>query len=418
MRSNARSGAAPLALAALLLAGLSSEAVARQGGKPEEAGQGREHVLRLVVTDGFEAETWRERLSVTDIDAREIAYREFLALASRSRAARLALESWAVDPTAPELAWTARLALRELLRDGAEARSELFWVPRSLQADPLASRDEDGAPAVAGELLGGGGAIEPVPEFESLRGGEVAAEAPFDAPSFLGLYAPRVYSLPEGTRVGRIQTLRDFKLDVVPEGVILLIVDHSRRGATATQYAAESLAGLIEEHPELRDQVPGLMSLSAKPLAPGSQLTWRAGRAVFRTQGPDGELPPGPSRAELRGVAGSSQADFLGVKCTPVSSEEGVDHCLGPGVGLRIEYREYGTIASALGLRRGDILVELCGEPLCDVAEISRIMSERPGEEIEVKIIDKTGRERTLRWAPRATAVFHLLPGRDPEAER
>ncbi len=421
--------AVPLGLGALL--SLGAAALGQEPGSREEdsatggircevhcvkARQG-EQVLSLVVTDGFDAKHWSERLSDSDIDAREIAYGELLSLAGGNRAACLALESWAVDPTAPELAWTARLALRELKREAALHCDNPRWVllrgiggseAAQESVSPLDAPRVDAPPA-----------LDPIVETESLRNIDVVAEAPFDAPGVRSLYAPRIFAFPQRPHISRIQTLREFRLEVLLEGVALRIEDHTGQRRRSFEYAAETLDVLLTEHPELRHQVPFLVHLALEPPAPGTRLTWGTGKAtLFRSESgtlPPGVIPPGrsgdPWSLAPHGRKVEIPTDILGVKCTPVSSEEEIENYLGPGVGLRIEYREHGTIASELGLERGDILVELCGEPLCGVEEISRIMSERRGDEVEVKIIDRTGRERTLIWAPRATAVLHLSVG-------
>ena len=381
---------------------------------PERARRG-ERVLSQVITDGFDAKRWSERLSDPDIDAREIAYCELLSLAGRNRAACLALESWAVDPTAFELAWTARLALRELKREASLHRDNPRWVLVRGIVESEAARE------LGAYRVGAASAPDRAAETGSLRNIDIdiVAEAPFDTPGVRSLYVPRTFAFPQRPRASRIQTLREFRLEVLLEGVALRVVDLTGESARSFEYGAETLDVLLAKHPELRHQVPGLVHLALEPPAPGTRLTWGTGKAtIFRSE--SGTLPPGvnppsqsgdPWQLSLQGRKIEIPTDILGVKCTPVSSEEEVDNCLGPGVGLRIEYREHGTIASELGLERGDILVELCGEQLCDVDEIGRIMSERPGDEVVVKIVDRTGRERTLIWAPRATAVIHLSVG-------
>jgi hypothetical protein len=366
-----------------------------------------ERKLHLVITDEFDAGLWSVRLSDCDIDARENAYSELLMLSRPGTSARLALESWAVDPTVPERAWTARLALRELERNEFKAAG-LHWILNRRPADPL--EHSIGEPARETTPRG---SIGQVAVTEALRNFELPSDAPaqvlvapFGAPGSQSLYVRRVFTLPRLPEGIRIKAMRDFKLDIQPEGVVLLVTDRAEEGTRAFKYAAASLSILLEEHPELRHQVPGLVNLTLKPLAPGSQLHWGAGRAIFRT---DGVLPSVTHREARRPVSTGPPQDILGVNCTPVSSEEGTISCLGPGVGLRIEYRVNGTIASELDLKRGDILVELCGEALCGVDEISRIMSQRQGDEVEVKIVDRTGRERTLTWAPKRTAVIQLM---------
>src|SRR5688572_13676480 len=59
-------------------------------------------------------EGWRKRLSAEDLDERERAFDELVAAAQRQPALQQALEEWSRDAADPDLAWSARLALREM----------------------------------------------------------------------------------------------------------------------------------------------------------------------------------------------------------------------------------------------------------------------------------------------------------------
>src|SRR6185436_7098882 len=69
----------------------------------------------------FDAERWRKELVAGDLDQRQASYEELVQLARRDPAARAALEEWSQGND--ELAWTSRLALRELGRGPRGGRS-------------------------------------------------------------------------------------------------------------------------------------------------------------------------------------------------------------------------------------------------------------------------------------------------------
>jgi serine protease Do len=55
-----------------------------------------------------------------------------------------------------------------------------------------------------------------------------------------------------------------------------------------------------------------------------------------------------------------------------------------------------GSAADRAGLRRGDLLVELDGEPVTDATDLQRLMvQERIGREVTVQVL-RDGRPRTL----------------------
>ena len=320
------------------------------------------------------------------MEAREVAYAQLLVAARRSPTLRLALETWAVDGSATELAWTSRLALRELeLADRRSPSPEVHWLSRASVA-PLSPE--------ALEVLEQQLELGP-PRRGALLGGD---RSPFGEVTRVRLLGPREFALPEGG--GRLRRLSTYSLEVQPEGVSLTVRERSSRGEERRVYASASLELLLEEHPELRDTVPDLEGLLDHELALGTYFQWKAEAEVPEARGPlgapalRGEAQTGRSALALRTTA------ILGVKCTPLSSVPGTVGLLGPGVGLVIERRLPGTIASELGLRRGEVLVELNGEPLCRVEEISRIIERAAGGRLELKILDLDGLERSLTWSP------------------
>jgi hypothetical protein len=356
--------------------------------------------LRLVVEATVDVEGWRARLSNPDLDARELAFDQLVARARDDFELRLALRSWTTDPAAGELAWGARLALRELQRQGHPPRP-VAWIrvnggsqgaPRVL-ARPTADADVSGGEASPDS---------PMQRSELLRRFELHEDASqeeilplSDPPRISSLYFPRQFQMPQSPH--ELRVTRRFHLDIQPEGVVLTEWDLSGGSQGERRYAAGSVEGLLDQHPHLRHQVPGLSTLIAKPFAPGSQFGWGSESPLFRF---DPALVGSRGSRPAAGAAEYVTTLVLGVNCTQLSGEDAQGRMLGPGVGLRIERREPGSVAEALGLQRGDILIELGGQPLCSFEEISRVLRERPGRSIEVKFIDRSGIERQRTWIP------------------
>src|SRR5262245_48478216 len=78
--------------------------------EPEEQTPGQ------MLTRNFDRERWRELLNASDLERRERSFDLVVKRAGFDPNARAFLEELARDPQNGELAWTARLALRELGR--------------------------------------------------------------------------------------------------------------------------------------------------------------------------------------------------------------------------------------------------------------------------------------------------------------
>lgn len=382
----------------MLAVGLALLALAASG-RPAAAQRGTRagHELTLIQPGEGAAARWRQRLTQPDMEAREEAFGQLVVAARRSPTLALALETWAADRSAPELAWTSRLALRELeLADASGPGLQVHWLstahvtplsPEVLQI--LHQQQLARAPRPTG--------ASPEARGNPLRSLSVPGQGPFGEASGLSLLGPREFVLPVGGP--RLRRLYTYELEVQSEGVSLTVREKSSRGVEERVYGSATLELLLEEHPELRDTVPDLAGLLAQQLEVGIYRQWRAETEVADGPRPRGQ---GPAIAQSvpRPVVALRTTSILGVKCTPLSSVPGSVGLLGPGVGLVIERRLPGTIASELGLRRGEILVELNGEQLCSVDEISRIIEHAAGGRLELKILDLDGLERSLTWTP------------------
>lgn len=329
--------------------------------------------LRMVVASKVDHLQWQTRLSDPDIDARELAFEELISLARLDPGVVLALESWSLDPKQPELAWTARMALRAL--EQVSHSKKVGWV-EAHQGDASSSK------ATLAQVLRAIDVSAAIPLPERVQ--------PLRSEQILSMYGPRAFRLPKRRQV--------YKLDFHPEGVVLTQFINVGGESRQQRYAAESAQALLEAHPHLREQVPGLSNILAKPFAAGSQFEWGRDRQLLRFDSSQANVAIATSRGAGSDSTQSSTIQRLGVKVTSVENDQLAAMLLGPGVGLLIERRVPGSPAEDLGLQRGDILFELGGVPLCSPEEISRLMAEVGGQEIRVKILDRYRLERELTW--------------------
>jgi len=305
-----------------------------------------------------DVEAWKQKLVDKDLDLREQSFDALVNAARRDGGLRSALEAWARDEAAGELAWSARLALRELGPrndpwQGMRGRRGVFFL------DPL-EQDFD---------------------FEELRR-RMFEE--FDRP-FPG-FGPRTGApLPQPPQGGSGMTTssesESLSLESGPDGVKCTISRTENGQTTTEEYSAKSIDELLEQHPQLRGKVGGGSAARG-----GVQQRQGWPLDVQREQGPD------------------VRTDILGVAIVPLTAEESSNLGIEPGVGLRIERVEPGTIAQQLGLQRGHVLLEMNGKTLRSRDDVSRELQARESSgPIEVIVIDRWGQRRTRSWKPTAS---------------
>lgn len=296
----------------------------------------------------FQRDEWKNALSVTDLDLRE---RNLDALLQRARldpVARAFLEELARDPAGGELAWTARLALRELGRARFAPRTTL------LGPDPLgtAGRMDE----MLKQMLGNG-----LARPGQQRGGGLALEGPGGR-----------LRLEEGEGFARIEVL----MGSGPE-------------AERRVFEGESLEALLRAHPELEGMLGGL----AGGAAPGA-----GGRA--RIDGPTFATPLGPAQRSL-----PLTTDKLGVIVTPLGAAGARELGLEEGLGLEVTRVLAESYAGLLGVAAGDVLLELDGVPLRTPEDIERVMKSRAKDaELALTWIDALAQRQKRTWkapAPR-----------------
>jgi hypothetical protein len=385
---------------------LHHELAGQDDAESTELPRARQLQLVLEATPGMD--DWRARLGDLDVDARERAFDEVVAEAANDLRLRLALQAWSEDLAQPELAWSSRLALRELERNSRPPILAWLRVDGGWAHIHHAHSPEVESPGVPGS------GPDPSVQLRTFEGGgeHVLLD---DPPGVSSLYMPRQFLIPRQAVV-----TRRYHLEVQPERVMLFEAILSEGTWKQRTFAAASLDDLLAQHPNLRQQVPGLSAYLAKPASSSTSFRWNSERPMLRF---------GAIVDAVRGLAGSGAPEaervqpqlstlILGVKCTQISSEESQGRLLGPGVGLRIEARKPGSVAEDLGLQRGDILVEVAEQMLCDSDAITRALRERGSESIEVVFIDRAGIERRRVWNPVDSAPLKTQDDETDQAPR
>lgn len=332
-------------------------------------------LVRVAPANGFDEQLWRARLLEPSLDARESAFEELIARARQERAAEELLERWAAGQD--ELAWTARLALRELRRTGGSMRPQTAPFPR----DPLADLFPQGV--FGADPFSGTDPIEAMQERVRRMLEDFHGVDPFGGlDRFGGL---EFDLLPP--RPGVTFDSRSFEIRQSPEGVEVEILEDDGSGPRKRTYAGPTLEELLEANPELRERGlrPLVPELEARPDSTGRS------HDVLRPK----ELPDPRSGGGLRRADGKQpvlRTDVLGVYLSADAAEGKV----------LVEAVSPGTIADALRLRAGDTILELNGMEVLDSDDIRRVLERRfDGEEVRVKVLTGTGEEEILVWSPR-----------------
>lgn len=298
---------------------------------------------------------WTGLLSAENLDERELHFDELVREAARDDELRARLDEWAQGQD--ELAWTARLARRELerlessspFRRGLGSRGSAH--PR-LDLDPF------------GDLGFGGG--WPDAFFE-----DGAFERLFDelrARPGLGGGAPFERS-----------SQRGFSLQQTPDGIRIEIQEEVDGDTQTKVYEGESLEELRQAHPELESYLgaaqdgggPWRFGAGVVPFAWGQPRMVPFGRALGST---------GPRH------------DRLGVHVS--EPEDGA-------AGLRIHQVVPGSIAAELGLRAGETLLELDGRAIESVADVADALAARDRAATVTARVQGPDGERTVEWTPR-----------------
>jgi hypothetical protein len=310
--------------------------------------------------DAPTAEDWKKRLADSDLERRESAFDEIVERARDDRELRNALEQAAKSPDAPELAWTARMALRELRRAGP-GRARGLGNPNRDSFEDLRQRFD--------ALERNFGGMDSM--FEDLR-------------SQLGTFP----AVPPSSR-GTTQQFQGYSLQIGPDGVTLESTENAGGNGEKKTYKAKNMEELLQNYPELREKLGGSEHFSLQGGPGGGWFFLKDGL---------------PENDWLRSTRPSQQppTDVLGIYSQKLTPEQAKELELEPEQGLRIDSVKPGTIAQILGLRRGDTIVELDGQPIYSAEDVRRILKERKADEdLTVTLLGEGSKaRRTLRWSP------------------
>jgi len=314
------------------------------------APRGQKESLPELYAREFQREEWKTALTVADLELRERNLDGLLQRARLDPVARAFLEELARDPAVGELAWTARLALRELGRARFAPRASLLGPDHLGQAGRL---DE-----MMKQFLGNGLARPGMPK----RGGLVLE----------GL-GGRV-QLEHGEGFARLEVLQG-----------------SGAEAQRRVFEGESLEAILRAHPELEGLLGGLGTPNGSTLeAPGRG----------RIEGPTFATPLGPAQRSV-----PLTTDKLGVIVAPVSAEQARELALADDQGLEVARVMPESFASLLGVLPGDVLLELDGVQLRQPDDIERVMRARAQDaDLALTWIDGLAQRQKKSWkapAPR-----------------
>jgi S1-C subfamily serine protease len=173
------------------------------------------------------------------------------------------------------------------------------------------------------------------------------------------------------------------------DGGVRVQVSRDVDGERAVEtYEADSMSALLERHPLLAER----LHLGQRP-----GLAWTRASAV-RLHARD------PWSAEE--VDPVARTDVLGVIVVPLEPSAGGFPGHPETAGVRVKKVVEQTIAARLGVRAGDVLLEVNGIALEHDDDISTAMRQRREEgEVNVVLVDRFGRERSRTWKPAPPAA-------------
>ena len=359
-----------------LLAGLSLVGMLSSGWTTGQEPDGREvKSVRIEIRPApepaeFESDAVSQSLLHQDHTLREASFAAVVESARTNSELYAWLCRMADDPAPTELAWTCRLALREIRRAELQQPSSGWnsaaivpqgttasvgpsapgsvWLHGNRDLPSAAPQDPGSAPELA--LFGGFGDRALVIPFANLPPGvgpimwwSSSQAAPFDGQ--------------------RSRTLR-------PAGVTLQVRQSEGGRLIEREFSAETFQALLERHPELgrRFDIAGVVKTKVSANAQAGRVTPTVGLV---------SVPFDPSR--------------LGVY---VQVDQG-------GAGLRIYDVVPGGLAQLLGLARGDLLLQLNGVHLRENEDISRVLGSR-AENMPVRAVWQRagGRLESATWQP------------------
>ena len=369
----------------------------------------------------FEPGPWRARLADADLVARERAYDDLLERALADEAVAGAVREWARG--ADEVAWTARLMQRELERRGAAGAWRTFREEGLRGLRGMEERMERLRSELERDLQSWFDDRARDPRIGPER--DLRRQGAEQRPDEDARREPRDGARSRTKRVEARQDMDGARVEVRMQG-------EDGREEVKT-YTGRTLEEIYRAHPQLREDSELRIEMGGPGQFPGE--SWRGvdpreGRE-WRGMDPWGGVPRGQVRRDdmdrrdasspaapegdgpLRrpdagrrgeprdwrdeGGPGAPQRGMLGIACTPVGADLRAKLGLQEDVGLVVDSVVEGTIASRIGLRAGDVVVELSGRSIRKREDVAEVLAERrAGEDLQVVIVDKDGKRRTL----------------------
>ena len=302
----------------------------------------------------FDGVAARTALTEANLDVRMGYVDELLDQVRQDRGARQAVRAWldSEGQSSGELAWTARLLLRELDQmesviafDVLDPNMERF-VLRDLKRSPASVAPEPGLLVEADLDNWMQTAKSRVNVFPtaSVPSGELMSVELRIMPSITRL---RVMGTPQFA--GTVEDADD------PGPT-------QRWSSELMEFSGQDLGTILKSNPDLASRLPfGLNQTKAAP------------RELLRT-------------------------DVLGVHTRLLQLERGVELGLDANVGLEVVRIEPGTIAQLLGVDPGSVVLEVCGTTVQGTHGIAEAIGGPVGSEVCVVWIDSSGKRRERTW--------------------
>jgi len=315
----------------------------------------------------FDRDQWRERLGVADLERREQNFDALVRRAALDPLARTFLEDLAHDSKNGELAWTARLALRELGRPRFALGHPAFDF---FSTDPF----------------GRSGKLE-----EMLRG-----------LSRDGLFPPGVAQGPSGGQGGGqggrgSSSSRSVHVEQTDQGARVVVTEDVDGQKQERVYEGKDLDEILAANPELKKDLGGLHIRGPR----GSPFDFDLDLGLPEARHPRDPFETLPWLDEPQKPTRPVRMDKLGVIVQPLTPEHAAELGLEPGEGLFVERSATGTFAHLLGIGTGDVLIAIDGQRLQTLEDVGRIMQARdPKSPLSVTWIDELGQRHEKTWQP------------------
>lgn len=326
-----------------------------------------------------------EQLGARDYQSRRTAESS---LRARGSEALDALRKAAADDSDAEIQWRARRLVRQI-ESGSDGRLQRRGSP----PQPAAPNGQRWPPGF-GNTPDNDADLERVfgDMFERLER-DFGVDVPrgrFFQDDFFKSLQQQMEDMRRGAAMGLPGSGQAFNMRIGPDGVRVEITEKAEDGKSDTKvYEAPDVKTFRDKYPEiaqryLRDSGPTVWGFGGR--LPG----------VFRSIAPLPPVDPNDYTAPMGDAAIVDNGERLGVLVEALSPELRDFLQLEPGVGLRVQSVNDGSLAQTLGLAEGDVLLEVAGKQIgtpIDVREALRGVE--VGAKVTVKV-NRRGRDQVL----------------------